>query len=201
MKKKERKKKIFKKIQETKLHAIRCFRRDHLQFTSGIICGLGSVWGSFAVGDHLRRCTHVRCSFSCEVTRVSEETISWDRYRMRFSFDCYTIHARSSSRSLLIQTNIVSVSIFYLRVCVDINSGSNRINGLGLITKSVYRMIIVFSLCGLTLSIIILVPDHKDIISMLFNHQSWRLARCPLVGLGYSQMVWYYDRLGVFDWF
>ena len=39
------------------------FRRDHLRFTSGIICGpiWGSfpVWGSFAVGDHLRRCTAV----------------------------------------------------------------------------------------------------------------------------------------------
>ena len=37
------------------------FRRDHLRSTSRIICGpiWGSlaVWGSFAVGDHLRRCT------------------------------------------------------------------------------------------------------------------------------------------------
>ena len=55
---------------------------------------------------------------------------------------------------------------------MDVTSGSNRINGLGLITKSVYRMIIVFSLCGLTLSIIILALDHKNIISMLFNPQS-----------------------------
>ena len=31
------------------------FRRDHLQSTSGIICG--PIWGSFAVGDHLWRCT------------------------------------------------------------------------------------------------------------------------------------------------
>ena len=93
---------------------------------------------------------------------------------MRFFFDCCTIvqHARSSSRSHLIQTNIVSVklSILYLRVCVDVNSvsDSNNINGLGLITKSVYRVIIVFSLYGLTLSIIILVLDHKKIISILF---------------------------------
>ena len=56
-----------KKIQETKLHAIPRFPAvsfavhigDHFRF--GIICGpiLGSfpVWGSFAVGDYLRRCT------------------------------------------------------------------------------------------------------------------------------------------------
>ena len=31
------------------------FRRDHLRFTLGIICGSGS----FAVGDHLRRCTEL----------------------------------------------------------------------------------------------------------------------------------------------
>ena len=67
MEKKKRKKKIFEKIQETKIHAIRCFPAgsfavhigDHLRF--GIICGRisgsFSVWGSFAVGDHLRRCT------------------------------------------------------------------------------------------------------------------------------------------------
>ena len=40
------------------------FRPDHLWSTSGIICGpiLGSfaVWGSFAVGDHLWRCTGLR---------------------------------------------------------------------------------------------------------------------------------------------
>ena len=46
------------------------FRRDHLRSTSGIICGSGSsavqswgsfpVWGSFAIGDHLRRCTVLR---------------------------------------------------------------------------------------------------------------------------------------------
>ena len=67
-KKKERKKNFFfKKIQEAKIHAIRYFPAgsfavhigDHLRF--GIICGpiWGSiaVWGSFAVGDHLRRCT------------------------------------------------------------------------------------------------------------------------------------------------
>ena len=29
------------------------FQRDHLRSTSGIVCGSGS----FAVGDHLRRCT------------------------------------------------------------------------------------------------------------------------------------------------
>ena len=37
------------------------FRPDHLRSTSGIICGpiwgLFAVWGSFAVGDHMRRCT------------------------------------------------------------------------------------------------------------------------------------------------
>ena len=37
------------------------FRRDHLRSTSGIICGpiwrSFPAWGSFAVGDHLRRCT------------------------------------------------------------------------------------------------------------------------------------------------
>ena len=56
------------KIQESKIHTIRCFPAgsfavrigDHLRF--GIICGpiWGSfpVWGSFAVGDHLRRCTN-----------------------------------------------------------------------------------------------------------------------------------------------
>ena len=58
-----------KRIQETKVHDISYFPAgsfavhigDHLRF--GIICGLiwGSfqVWGSFAVGDHLRRCTVV----------------------------------------------------------------------------------------------------------------------------------------------
>ena len=46
------------------------FRRDHLRSTSGIIFGSGSFavqfgdhfrsgWGSFAVGDHLRRCTNL----------------------------------------------------------------------------------------------------------------------------------------------
>ena len=66
-KKGKKEKKFKKKIQETKIHAIRCFPAgsfavhigDHLRF--GIICGpiWGSfpVWGSFAVGDHLRRCT------------------------------------------------------------------------------------------------------------------------------------------------
>ena len=33
------------------------FRRDHLRSTPEIICGL--IWGSFPVGDHLRRCTVV----------------------------------------------------------------------------------------------------------------------------------------------
>ena len=35
------------------------FRRDHLRSASGIICGSGSfaIWGSFAVRDHLGRCT------------------------------------------------------------------------------------------------------------------------------------------------
>ena len=50
-----------KKTRETKLHAIPRFAAasfavhigDHLRF--GIICG--PVWGSFAVGDDLRRCT------------------------------------------------------------------------------------------------------------------------------------------------
>ena len=69
MKLNEYKNKIKKnrKIRETKLYAIPRFpvgiicgpHRDHLRF--GIICGTiwGSfpVWGSFAVGDHLRRCT------------------------------------------------------------------------------------------------------------------------------------------------
>ena len=31
------------------------FRREHLWSTSGVICG--PIWGSFAVRDHLRRCT------------------------------------------------------------------------------------------------------------------------------------------------
>ena len=48
MNKKKRKKKIFQKIQETKIHAIRCFPagsfavRDHLRSNLGIICGRGS---------------------------------------------------------------------------------------------------------------------------------------------------------------
>ena len=62
-----------KKIQETKLHAIRSFPagiicgphrgsfvvRDHLRSSLGIISGLGIICGrgSFAVGDHLRHCT------------------------------------------------------------------------------------------------------------------------------------------------
>ena len=45
------------KIQETKIHATRCF----LRFTSGIICGSGSFAVQFGdhlrSGDHLRRCT------------------------------------------------------------------------------------------------------------------------------------------------
>ena len=56
-----------KKLQDNKLHAIPRFSAgsfvvhigDH--FRSGIICGLISgsfpVWGSFAVGDQLQRCT------------------------------------------------------------------------------------------------------------------------------------------------
>ena len=49
----------FQKIQETKLHAIP-------RFPAGIICG--PVWGSlpvrgsFAVGNHLRRCASVNLS-------------------------------------------------------------------------------------------------------------------------------------------
>ena len=40
------------------------FRRDHLRSTWGIICGaiwgiIFAVWGSFAVGNHLRCCTEL----------------------------------------------------------------------------------------------------------------------------------------------
>ena len=61
-------------IQGTNSMPFLIFRRDHLRSTSGIICGphrfgiiCGPIWGSFpvwglfAVGDHLRRCTdHTR---------------------------------------------------------------------------------------------------------------------------------------------
>ena len=59
-KKKERKKKkLKKKTKKPKSMPSVVSRRDRLRLTSGIICGLGSfaVWGSFVVGDHLRRCT------------------------------------------------------------------------------------------------------------------------------------------------
>ena len=40
------------------------FQRDHLQSAEGIICGsgiiCGPIWGSFAVGDHLRSRDHLR---------------------------------------------------------------------------------------------------------------------------------------------
>ena len=57
------------------------FRRDHLRSTAGIICGpiWGSfpVWESFAVGDHLRRCTDLTCTSaqtrSPEGSRDSEQ--------------------------------------------------------------------------------------------------------------------------------
>ena len=43
------------------------FQRDHLRSTLGIICGQiwGSfpVWGSFVVGDHLRRCKVIDTEF------------------------------------------------------------------------------------------------------------------------------------------
>ena len=44
-KKKERKKNLKKKFQETKIHAVR-------YFPVGIICG--PIWGSFPVWGHLR---------------------------------------------------------------------------------------------------------------------------------------------------
>ena len=50
-KKKERRKN-FKKIQQTKIHAIR-------DFPAGIICG--PIWGSFAVRDHLRSNLGIIC--------------------------------------------------------------------------------------------------------------------------------------------
>ena len=77
-KKKKKEKTILNKIQETKIRAIRYFpagiicgpHRDHLRF--GIICG--PIWGSFAVGDHLRRCTgprFFRCKGPITVTSAS----------------------------------------------------------------------------------------------------------------------------------
>ena len=40
------------------------FQRDHLRSAVGIICGprivCGPIWGSFAVGDHLRSRDHLR---------------------------------------------------------------------------------------------------------------------------------------------
>ena len=63
---KEIKKKFFKQIQETKMHAIS-------RFPAGIICG--PLRGSFAVqfGDHLRRCTVVS-SKSHFVNEIGWET-------------------------------------------------------------------------------------------------------------------------------
>ena len=49
---------------------------DHLRF--GIICG--PVWGSFAVGDHLRRCTAesvVEKYGACIKPRAFRYTSSW----------------------------------------------------------------------------------------------------------------------------
>ena len=75
-----------KKIQETKIHATRCFPvgsfavhiGDHLRF--GIICGSiwGSfpVWGSFAVGDHLRRCTEPKTIYKYRIRKLNMGIIS-----------------------------------------------------------------------------------------------------------------------------
>ena len=51
-KKRKKDKKIFKKSKKPKSMPSVVFRRDHLRFTSGIICGSGSFAVQF--GDHLR---------------------------------------------------------------------------------------------------------------------------------------------------
>ena len=48
------------------------FRRDHLRFTSGIICGSGSFAVQF--GDHLRRCTGFPTYKSVQCSRFQTGT-------------------------------------------------------------------------------------------------------------------------------
>lgn len=56
------------------------FSRDDLRTTIGIICGRGSflamVWGSSAVGDHLRHCTvFVACVFQGDWTNNVDDVM------------------------------------------------------------------------------------------------------------------------------
>ena len=64
-------------------------------FTSGIICGSGSfavqliwgsfpVWGSFAVGNHLRRCTDLRAPSE---NFVFKSVMQWIKYRKEERMD------------------------------------------------------------------------------------------------------------------
>ena len=46
------------------------FRRDHLRFTSGIICGSGSFAGQF--GDHFRSGDHLRSGIICGAVQNSQ---------------------------------------------------------------------------------------------------------------------------------
>ena len=60
---KNKNQKKFKKIRETKLHAIDIFRWDHLRSTSGIICGSGSFAVQF--GDHFQSGDQLRSGIIC----------------------------------------------------------------------------------------------------------------------------------------
>ena len=70
MKKKERKK-FLKKSKKPKSKPSVIFRRDHLRFISGIICGSGSF--SVQFGDHMRSGDHLRSGIICGAVQIAED--------------------------------------------------------------------------------------------------------------------------------
>ena len=61
-----------KKSKKAKSMLIVVFRRGHLQFTSGIICGSGSFAVEF--GDHFRSGDHLRSEVICDAVQVEPKT-------------------------------------------------------------------------------------------------------------------------------
>ena len=99
MKKKYRK----NKIRETKIRAIRYFPGgsfvvhigDHLRF--GIICG--PIWGSFAVREHLRRCT----------VQISRGICTLEDRLSRFSRNAQATNLiQATKKILVVNTNFFS---------------------------------------------------------------------------------------------
>ena len=77
MKKKKKEKFFLKKSKKPKSMPSVVFRRDHLRFTSGIVCGSGSFavqFGDhFRSGDHLRRCTVISLENRVRKVMINED--------------------------------------------------------------------------------------------------------------------------------